>query len=280
MTSDPALAVLVRENPVHEDDLPGPESLAADALKQRILVDDAPFVARRRNRRLSKGAFRGALAGVVATVVAFGVLSLLPGSGPSEVARAAAVLNRVDGTILHTVVVTTSTSPDGSSSNARTESWRQQSPPFDERSVTEGRETATADGRPEVYLPSDDTLHVLPPETKLPPARGSAGTGNRLLDDIRRYLASGNARTDGTVFVSGRKALRIVFAGSQSAYLVDAQTYEPIELRDVGDDGTIVTSRFVTYEFLPATTANLALLSLRKQHPDATVVQDVTVEGF
>jgi hypothetical protein len=35
-----------------------------------------------------------------------------------------------------------------------------------------------------------------------------------------------------------------------------------------------------TYELLPATAANLALLSLRKQHPGATVVPDVTVEGF
>jgi hypothetical protein len=104
-------------------------------------------------------------------------------------------------------------------------------------------------------------------------------------------LASGEARTDGTVIVNGREAVRIVFTGSGSpassrgratgaTYIMDAQTYEPIELREVGDDGTVVTSRFVTYETLPATAANLALLSLREQHPDATVVQDGTVEGF
>jgi hypothetical protein len=56
--------------------------------------------------------------------------------------------------------------------------------------------------------------------------------------------------------------------------------YEPIELRAVADDGTVVTRRFVTYETLPATAANLALLSLGKQHPCATVIQDVTVEGY
>ena len=280
MKSDATLALLTRENPVHEDDLPGPESVAACALKQRILLDDATFIARGRNRRRHRSALRFAVAGLAAAAVAFGVLSVLPDSGPSAVARAAAVLNPADGTILHTVVVTTSTNPDGSSSTGRTESWRQQSPPYDERSVTEGRETAMADGRPEAYIPSEDTLHVLPSEAELPPSRGSAGTGNRLLDNIRRYLASGEARTDGTVTVNGREAIRITFAGSKSTYLVDAQTYEPIELRDVGDDGTVVTSRFVTYESLPATAPNLALLSLRKQHPGATVVQDVTVEGF
>lgn len=280
MKSDETLALLTRENPVHEDDLPGPESVPAHALKARILLNDATFVTRRRGLRLPRSAFRFAAAGVVAAVVAFGVLSVLPGSGPSAVARAAAVLNPSRGTILHTVVVTTSVNPDGTRSTGRTESWRQQAPPFDERSVTAGRETATADGRPEAYIPSDNTLHILPPETELPRPSGSPGTGDRLLDDTRRYLSSGEAREDGTVIVDGRDAVRIVFAGSKSTYIVDAASYEPIELRDVGDDGTVVTSRFETYELLPATPANLALLSLRKQHPGATVVPDVTVEGF
>lgn len=280
MKRDGSLALLTQENPIHEEDLPGPESVAASALRQRILLDDAAVVGRERTWRLPRIAFRLAVAGVVAAAVAFGALSLLPGSGPSAVARAAAALELADGTILHTVVVTSSTSPGGGTSTGRSESWRQQSPPYDERGVTEGRETATADGRPEAYLPSENTLHVMRPGAELPPSRGSAGTGDRLLDDIGGFLASGRARTDGTVTVNGREAVRIVFAGSPSVYLVDAHTYEPIELRDVGDDGTVVTSRYVTYESIPATPANLALLSLRKQHPGATVVHDVTVEGF
>jgi hypothetical protein len=172
-------------------------------LKERVLLDDATFAARGRNR-LRRSAFRFAVAGVAAAGVAFAVLSVLPGSGPSAVARAAAVLNAADGTILHTVVVTTSTRPDGTISTGRSKSWRQQSPPYDERSVTEGRETATADGRPEAYLPSEDTLHVLPPEVERPPSRNSGGTGDRLLDNIREYLASGLARTDGTITMNGR----------------------------------------------------------------------------
>ena len=51
--------------------------------------------------------------------------------------------------------------------------------------------------------------------------------------------------------VRGRDAVRIVFDGSPSVYLVDAESYEPIQLRDVGDDGNVVTSRYVTYELLP-----------------------------
>jgi hypothetical protein len=278
MKRDEPLALLTRENPVHEDDLSGPESAAA--LRQRILLDDPALVGRGRTRRLPRTALRLAVAGVVAAAVVFGALSLMPGGGPSAVARAADALDVAEGTILHTVVVTSSTTPGGGTFTGRSESWRQQSPPYDERTVSKGRETATADGRPEAYLPSDNTLHVMRPGDEIPPSRGSAGTGDRLLDGIRRYLAAGLARTDGTVTVHGRDAVRIVFDGSPSVYLVDAETYEPIQLRDVGDDGTVVTSRYVTYELLPATPANLALLSLHKAHPGATVVHDVTVEGY
>jgi hypothetical protein len=280
--SDQTLALLERENPVLEDDLPGLESAPAQALKARILLDDVGLVAPRQGLRLPRLALRLAVAGVAAAAVAFGVLSLLPGSGPSPVARAAAVLEPSRGTILHWVAVETRVNPDATRSTGRTESWRLQSPPFDERSVTAGRETATTDGRPQAYLPSENTLHVLPPETELPPSSGSPGTGDRALDGIRGYLSSGQAREAGTVTVDDRRAVRIVVTGSRpkSTYLVDATTYEPIELRGVADDGTIVTTRFETYELLPATTANRALLSLRKQHPGATVVRDVTVEGF
>jgi hypothetical protein len=280
--SDQTLALLGRENPVLEDDLPGSESASAQALKAQILLHDAGLAARRPGLRLPRLALRFAVAGVAAAALAFGVLSVLPGSGPSPVARAAAVLEPARGTILHSVVVETRVNPDGTRSRGRTESWRLQSPPFDERSVTVGRETATSNGRPEAYLPSENTLHVLPPATELPPPTGSPGTGDRVLDGVRGYLSSGQAREAGTVTVDGRPAVRIVFAGSRpkSTYVVDAATYEPIELRTVADDGTAVTSRFETYEWLPATAANRALLSLRKQHPGATVVPDVTVEGF
>ena len=61
--------------------------------------------------------------------------------------------------------------------------------------------------------------------------------------------------------------------------LVDAETHEPLEWTIVSDDGTRVTSRFETYELLPATPANLALLSLRAQRPDAPVQATLRIEG-
>ena len=95
---------------------------------------------------------------------------------------------------------------------------------------------------------------------------------------MRKLLGSGQAREDGRVTVDGREAVRNISPTSLASMLVDAETYVPIEWTDVGDDGTRRTRRFETYE-RPATPANLALLSLTAQHPDATVVHDVTIEG-
>ncbi len=45
-------------------------------------------------------------------------------------------------------------------------------------------------------------------------------------------------------------------------------TFMPIELHTSG-----VVDRYLTFEYLPRTAANLALADIRAQHPDATVVE-------
>lgn len=59
----------------------------------------------------------------------------------------------------------------------------------------------------------------------------------------------------------------------------DAATYEQIESSNVHHEGIRVTSRFRTYEVLPATEATLALLSLTAQHPGATIEPSLEIEG-
>ncbi|HET8759385.1 MAG TPA: hypothetical protein VFM58_25425 [Solirubrobacteraceae bacterium] len=58
-----------------------------------------------------------------------------------------------------------------------------------------------------------------------------------------------------------------------TAYIVDARSYDPIELRTQGTGGGTVL-RFVTYERLPVTAANRALLSIAAQHGGAPVIRD------
>ena len=89
---------------------------------------------------------------------------------------------------------------------------------------------------------------------------------------ILRLLAS-DAVTAGRVLADGREALRIASRDGRTTYLVDASTYAPIELRTRGNGGE-VTLTFLTYEELPLTDANRALLSLAAQHPTADVNRD------
>jgi hypothetical protein len=242
-----------------------------------------------RGRRRRRVAFRLAAVGVGALAIALGALSVLPGDGPgrSTVARAATALSPPGGKILHTVILTTENWPDGEVIASRSETWQQTSPPYDHRTVMGGRrqrELAMRDGRPESYDARTNTIYIVVPGTKLPPLERPVGSPeDRLLDDLRTFLRSGLAREDGRVNVRGRTAIRIVSVGSGSSLkriLVDAETYRPIESFSVSDEGVRVTSRYETYEELPATEANLALLSLRRQHRDAAVKPGITVEGF
>jgi hypothetical protein len=250
---------------------------------ERVVADAEPEPVRQRRRpRSRRYLIRGALVVAATAVVAFGVLSglpddgLFPGTGPSSIARAASALTPADKTILHTVVVTTQTHPDGDTPVSWSETWQQTTPPYAARQLA-GRELAQANGALQYYDPQTNTIHTTPPNAipASPTAfAGDEGLRERMLD----LLHSGEAHEDGHVIVGGRDAIRIVSSDGKMTLIVDAATYEPIEWSWVSD-GVSETSRFATYEWLPATERNLALLSLTAQHPNATIRQDETVTG-
>jgi hypothetical protein len=248
-----------------------------DAETSRGIYELATGTSATRRGRL---VLRVAAVGAVAAAVALGVLSVLPGSGPSAVERAQAALTPSAGTILHTVVITT-----GSATNRaqRTETWQLNAPPYDQRQVgMRGAwplESATSNGRPEVYYGRLDTIYTVPPGTELPPPRPPKDGAQRILDVMRNHLASGKVREE-RLIVDGRDVIRFVSSVWKGMILVDADTYEPIEWRMVSDEGIQETNRFQTYELLPATKANLALLSLRAQHPGATIDPSLKIEGI
>jgi hypothetical protein len=86
-------------------------------------------------------------------------------------------------------------------------------PPFDRRQVQISgdarREHATANGRPQYYDARANTIYTTPPGIELP--RPGREGEDRLLDNLRSFLASGDAREDSRVTVDGRDAIRIVF---------------------------------------------------------------------
>lgn len=106
-------------------------------------------------------------------------------------------------------------------------------------------------------------------------------TDLQVLLEFRRDTPEPDAETSRRIYglVTGRDAVRIVPSESSLTLLVDAETYAPIEWTIVSDEGTRITSRFETYELLPATEANLSLLSLTAQDPSARVEPTLEIEG-
>jgi len=253
-------------------------------------------IRRDRTRRRRRVVLRSAVSVAAVAAVALGVLSAVPRTGASVVERAAAALRSSDGTILYTVLVGTLTRADGSI-DLRIETWQASSPPHDQLQVITagGRrfEVALADGVAQLYDPQTNTIYTGPLQAKqaqqVDKARaskwksGGARTGASgkdkgtvvAADDSYRakilgLLESGKVHEDGRVTVDGRAAIRLVSDDGNVTLLVDADSYEPIEWR-VHENGQTAVTSFPTYERLPATEANAALLSLTARHADATI---------
>jgi hypothetical protein len=91
--------------------------------------------------------------------------------------------------------------------------------------------------------------------------------------EILALLESGRARETGRVELGGRDAIRIEAPDRGQVYLVDAETYAPIEWTSAGQGGG-VTLRFPVYEELPVDAESMELLDLGAQHPGARVERD------
>jgi hypothetical protein len=223
---------------------------------------------RRRRTRL------GAVAAVLALIAL--IVNLLPGGAEdnrlpavepaSAVQRAAAALAGGDDAILHVHMLGRQYEDGRPDIRWENEFWVG---PGGRRSIERsphGRvvETARA-GRYDQLWDGERVLEARTPGATPAPSDDFRA---QLLGDLR----SGRARVAGHVRRGDRDALRIVM-GRGATYVVDARTYDPLELRTRGTGGGTVL-RFVTYERLPVTDATRALLSIAAQHGDAPVVRD------
>jgi hypothetical protein len=124
------------------------------------------------------------------------------------------------------------------------------------------------------------------------PSSPCCGLQTDPVGDLRRAIRAGNAYDEGKTKRDGRTVERIRLSdcppsnpvcpdGPTYAYAyVDPDTFYPVEIDEPGipyvpgySDGTPSTfTRFIAFEYLPRTPANLALTSIRAQHPHARVV--------
>ena len=91
--------------------------------------------------------------------------------------------------------------------------------------------------------------------------------------EILKLLKSGGAQETGRVEVDGRDAIRIESPNGRQVYLVDPDTYAPIEWTTTGNGGSVTLS-FPVYEELQVNAESMKLVDLEAQYPQAQVVHD------
>jgi hypothetical protein len=91
------------------------------------------------------------------------------------------------------------------------------------------------------------------------------------VSEVRQELASGQAQVAGTVVIGGSSLYKIDLPNGLVGYF-DTNDYRPRYMDDPQRNGSVVRVRVATYEYLPMTASNRALLSVTAQHPTARIV--------
>ena len=246
-------------------------AIAADAAQYRHRADRQ----RRWGTRLPRRATGLGLAVTGAAAIALVALVGSTGSGGPAAADAAIIrhvraeLTAPAGSILHEVATVT---PTGSSPGLF-ELWAQTGGTGVYRVIKYGSEASQSATQNETYDPSTHTVTVSP----LPPAihaREVAHSGDPAVE-LEQIVNSGQATATPTTY-DGIPAfeLRVHASGDPNlngtAYVARSD-YRPLEIDST--KGRIVVS---TYEYMPATPANDALLAVTTAHPGATVVNQTS----
>jgi hypothetical protein len=227
----------------------------------------------RRRRRTRLGALAlvlGLIVIVVNVIPSGGTDRRLPAVAPaSAVERAAAALQRDERTILHVHMVGRQYEDGRPDVRWQNEFWSGEGARRSVETSPDGRVVETEQARDAQRIWDGERVLEAPS-----PAPGSTPAPNdEFREQVLGELRSGHARVAGHVRRGGRDALRIVLRRAGATYVVDARTYDPIELRTRGTGGGTVL-RFVTYERLPVSDQTRGLLSISAQHGDAPVVRD------
>jgi hypothetical protein len=197
------------------------------------------------------------------------------GGSPDFLAKAQAALKPPTGTVLHEKWQDTITSTDPACTATRSnEIWVEETPPHRYRalvdlpapfcsSATTVEIGGTLDSHQQLMFVPPNTLSATGPTLQFPSDPAQM---------LRDALSAGKAVDEGQTQLDGRTVERIRI-GDTSMY-VDPQTFYPIQT-----DGPVVlgaavaqsVSHVLAYDYLPTTTANLALTNIHAQHPNATI---------
>jgi hypothetical protein len=244
------------------------------------------------------------MSAAVSIAAAAALLLTAPWSNsPSFLAKAEAALTPPSGTVLHVrwEVTSTSTDPACKVTRGPSEIWIDQAPPHRYRVLLNDFPLDPANADPHVLACSNGTPSEIggafDTEQTLrfvPPNMLSFKTLQFVfpldpVTDLREAISAGRAHDEGKTQLDGRTVERIRIdppadchdpgCPREPAYwYVDPETFYPVETDGSGviaPPGRPVVRlrsvmRYLTFEYLPRTAANLALADIRAQHPNAT----------
>ena len=269
-------------------DVPAPDDKRAGAARARLMAEvraatDAPTAGRRDrgggvHHPLPPAlALRLGLPAAASLAAAAAVAIVLVGGGVSGGGTSTA-----DAAIIHHANAAFAAPPDEifhsklQGDGFVAESWQLTSAPY---AYLEGKGPigaapyASDDGTTAAYYdPATNTIHQTPSTKPTAP--------DNPLTEIRQDLQDGRARVLTTATVDSTATYEIQLADKDGfdarslIVYVDHSSYRPIEIADPQRNGTTVRLRVVAFEYLPATPANMSLLSLTARYPSAHVVSD------
>jgi hypothetical protein len=217
-------------------------------------------------QRLAVAVAIAACAVGVALIAVFGAGPQAPSADAAILHRVAAALTPPPGTILHERARVTL--PGVGSTTY--EVWMQADSPYAYRVIKWGSEGSWNGSTYSNYDPATNTITIETPPAGTRPKNDP----NDLAATLRSLVQSGEATVDGTTTINGVRAYKLIVTGSSdptlngTAYVATAD-YHPLEIDTAANSGKVI---YETYEYLPATAANLGLLDLAGQHPGATIV--------
>jgi hypothetical protein len=296
LDADPELLDLVgAADPMRDPRVQANAGLDTESALRRLGPELDRVLAPRRARRRRSSALRIAvLAGVVAAAV-FAVANVASTGNRSAVssAQAQTILRHVRAALVfppHAIYeeddVGSVTARDGARFITRTQEWVSTSPPYNQRLVRSWNgkvqwEQEFVDGRLDLYDPRTNTVYlapgVAPNQSSLAPGPSSAlSMVSDLLQGQVQDPEAPNMTMNPNAVLDGKDAIEVTFDGGRFSYWISPSTYQPLQSVDRWDrlpdgQGGVGIVRYPIARVLTGSAASPKLLSLRAQHPGATV---------
>lgn len=286
LDTDPELLDLVRAaDPMLDPRVQADAGLDTESALRLIASELDRLPAPRRARRRRAALRVALLAGVVAAAV-FAVANVASTGGGSAVppAQARTILRHVRAALVfppHAIyeedAVGSVTARDGARFSSRTQEWVSTSPPYNQRLVRSWNgkvqwEQEFVNARLDLYDPRTNTIYlgVAQNTSSLAPGPVSALSGVYVL------LWDPHVKINRNAVLDGKKAIELTDHAGRFSWWISPSTYKPLQSEDRWDSlpdgqGGVGIFRYPIARVLTGPAASPKLLSLRAQHPGATV---------